>query len=73
MCNRHKETAYPLDMQRRSARIEKGFDGQYNSHGGSQFLGNDFNTGGAPIYIDSSSGMSRIWGPLRTRNTAHEL
>jgi len=48
-----------IDMQTSSTQAGTGFGGQFNSDGGSQFMANSFNTNGAPIYIDSSSGAFR--------------
>ena len=44
-------------MQRDHTVVEERFDGNYNSHEGSQFIRPNFNTKGGPIYFDSSSGM----------------
>ena len=46
-------------MQTSHARAETSFDECFESHGAPQFLGNSFNTSGAPIYFDSGSGTSR--------------
>lgn len=39
--------------------LSNDFGGHFDSHGGSQFLGNSFNTDGAPIYIGAGPGMSK--------------
>jgi len=52
----HGDTTYTIDMRTDSMQAGTGFEGQFNSHGGSQLMGNSFSTNGAPIYFDSSSG-----------------
>ena len=43
-------------MQPDSGSAQTDFKGHFESHGGSQFMANNFNTGGGPIYIDATSG-----------------
>lgn len=52
----YEDTTYTIDLRTDSTQAETGYGGQFNSRGGSQFMGNSFNTGGGPIYLDSSSG-----------------
>ena len=45
-------------MQRGRGMMGEGFDGNYDSHGGSLFLGSLFYTDGGPISFDSHLGIS---------------
>ncbi|KAK3166743.1 hypothetical protein OEA41_009868 [Lepraria neglecta] len=42
-------------MQTSSTQVEKELGGHFDSHGGPQFLGNSFNTSGAPIHFNFNS------------------
>ncbi|KAL8666768.1 MAG: hypothetical protein Q9202_001306 [Teloschistes flavicans] len=44
-----------MEMRANNAQTETEFGGHFNSHGGSQIMGNSFSTSGGPIYFDSSS------------------